>query len=127
MGVLAKRRNTADDRFTARPKGATQMIQTGVAVLEKDLPCPADCALSWIIWVALSPSIQASWTTRSGSPGATLDLHGLDRAVLGQDLDVVDFAIAVDPGFSTDDSALVLSFDHFYGLRQGGTTALGNH
>jgi len=42
-----KRRNTADDRFTARPKGATQMIQYGVAVLVKDMPFPADCALSW--------------------------------------------------------------------------------
>jgi hypothetical protein len=44
--VLAKRRNTADDRFTARPKGATRMIQYGVAVLEKGEPFPADCALS---------------------------------------------------------------------------------
>ncbi len=43
------------------------MIQTGVAVLEKDLPFPADCALSWIIWVALSPSIVPCWTTRLNS------------------------------------------------------------
>ena len=56
--TLAKRRNTADERFPARPKGATQMIQYGVAVLEKGLPFPADCALSWIIWVALNPSIS---------------------------------------------------------------------
>ncbi len=28
------------------------MIQYGVAVLAKDMPFPADCALSWIIWVA---------------------------------------------------------------------------
>ncbi len=28
------------------------MIQYGVAVLVKDMPFPADCALSWIIWVA---------------------------------------------------------------------------
>jgi len=34
--TFAKRRNTAGDCFTARPKGATQMIQYGVAVLEKD-------------------------------------------------------------------------------------------
>ncbi len=27
----------ANDGFTARPKGATQMIQCGVAVLEKEL------------------------------------------------------------------------------------------
>jgi hypothetical protein len=33
--ALAKRRNAADGRFPARPKGATQMIQSGVAVLEK--------------------------------------------------------------------------------------------
>jgi len=39
-GRLVKRRNTADDRFTARPKGATQMIQYGIAVLEKaTIPC----------------------------------------------------------------------------------------
>ncbi len=34
--VLAKRRNTADDCLTTRPKGATRMIQFGVAVLDKD-------------------------------------------------------------------------------------------
>ena len=44
--VLAKRRNTAEDRFTARPKGLTQLIHYGHAVLEKDPPFPADCALS---------------------------------------------------------------------------------
>ena len=60
-----KRRNTADDRFTARPKGATQMIQYGVAVLVKDMPFPADCALSWIIWVALNPSISP-WRSTNG-------------------------------------------------------------
>ena len=32
---LAKGRNAADGRFPARPKGAPQMIQSGVAALEK--------------------------------------------------------------------------------------------
>ena len=44
--VLAKRRNAADERFTARPKGAIQVIQYGVAALEKDSPFSSDCALS---------------------------------------------------------------------------------
>jgi hypothetical protein len=57
--VLAQRRNTANDRFTARPKGATQMLQYGVTALEKDKPFPADCVLSWTIWVALNPTLQA--------------------------------------------------------------------
>jgi hypothetical protein len=61
------------------------MIQYGVAVLEKGLPLfvpslgltatqlarkcfpeaffSADCALSWIIWVALYPSILGGWST----------------------------------------------------------------
>jgi len=52
--VLAQRRNTANDRFTARPKGATQMPQYGVAALEKDEPFPADCVFSWANWVALN-------------------------------------------------------------------------
>ena len=47
--ALAKRRNTADDGFPARPQEATQMSQSGVAALEKGLPFSADCALSWII------------------------------------------------------------------------------
>jgi len=55
--VLAQRRNAANDRFTARPKGATQMSQYGVAVLEKDMPFPADYVLSWTIWVALNPTL----------------------------------------------------------------------
>ncbi len=33
--ALAQRRNTAGDRFPARPQGAFQRIQSGVAVLEK--------------------------------------------------------------------------------------------
>ena len=40
--ALAKRRNTAGGRFPARPKGAPQRIQSGVAVLEKGttaIPC----------------------------------------------------------------------------------------
>jgi len=51
--VLAKRRNAADNRFPARPKGANQMIQGGVTALEKDQPFPSNCALPWIIWLAL--------------------------------------------------------------------------
>ncbi len=77
--VLAKRRNTADDRFTTRPKGVTRMIQYGVAALVKDMPsqvvfcamptgkhengATTDYALSWIIWVALNPSNHPCWTT----------------------------------------------------------------
>ncbi len=34
--VLGKRRNTANDRFPARPKGAKQMTQYGVTALNKD-------------------------------------------------------------------------------------------
>jgi hypothetical protein len=33
------------------------MLQYGVAVLEKDMPFPVNCALSWNIWVALNPTI----------------------------------------------------------------------
>ena len=57
--VLAQRRNAADDHITARPKGATQMPQYGVAALEKDMPFPAFCVLSWTIWVALNPTPEA--------------------------------------------------------------------
>ena len=53
--VLAKRRNTTDDRFPTRPKGGTQMFQYSVAVLEKDAPFSAACALLWNIWVPLNP------------------------------------------------------------------------
>lgn len=55
--VLAKSWNTAVGRFMARPKGATRIIQYGVTALENGMPFPAACALSWIIWVTLSPSI----------------------------------------------------------------------
>ncbi len=35
--ALAKRRNTAGDRFPARLEGVSQKIQSGVAVLEKGI------------------------------------------------------------------------------------------
>jgi hypothetical protein len=56
--VLVERCNAASDCFTTRPKGATHMIQSGVAVLEKGMPFPAGRALTCIIWVALNPSIS---------------------------------------------------------------------
>jgi len=35
------------------------MPQYGVAALEKDMPFPADCVLSWTIWAALNLTLQA--------------------------------------------------------------------
>ena len=55
--VLDQRRNTANDRFPVRPKGAKQMIQYGVTALNKDMPLSAVCALSWFICLALNMSI----------------------------------------------------------------------
>jgi len=55
--VLAKRRNTANMRFTARPKGAIQICQYFVTILEKGMPFSVDCASSWQIWMALNPSL----------------------------------------------------------------------
>jgi len=51
-------RNTANEHFPIRPKGATQKTQYGVAGLEKDMPFSAVCALSWVIWAALNMSIS---------------------------------------------------------------------
>jgi hypothetical protein len=56
--VLGKRRNTANERFPARPKGAKQMTQYGVTALNKDQPLSAVCALSWIICLALKMVIS---------------------------------------------------------------------
>jgi len=54
----SKEHNNADDGFLAGPKGASQMGQYCVAVLEKGMPFPADCALAWPIWDALNPKIS---------------------------------------------------------------------
>jgi len=55
--AISREHNKADDRFLAGPKGAPQIVQCGVAVLVKDMPFPADCALPWPIWDALNPKI----------------------------------------------------------------------
>jgi len=47
--VLSKRRNEADGRFPVRPKGAIQMTQYCVTVLNKDMPLFSNYALSWVI------------------------------------------------------------------------------
>ncbi len=62
--VLAKRRNTANERFPARPKGAKQMTQYGVTALNKDQPLFADCVLSWIICLTLNMAISPFRSTR---------------------------------------------------------------
>ncbi len=56
--VLAQRRNTANDRFPARPKGGSQMSQYRVAALEKDMSFSAVCALSWNIWEPLNSQLS---------------------------------------------------------------------
>ncbi|MCH8173079.1 MAG: hypothetical protein IIA70_07210 [Proteobacteria bacterium] len=56
--VLAQRRNTANDRFPARPKGAKQMTQYGVTALNKGMPLSAVCVLSWVICLALNMAIS---------------------------------------------------------------------
>ena len=44
-GPITKRRNKADGRFVARPKGSPQIAHRCVATLDKDSPLPASCAL----------------------------------------------------------------------------------
>jgi hypothetical protein len=53
------------------------MIQYGVAVLEKGLPFPADCALSWIIRVALNRQYHLEGVLgKRGHSGSTPVLPG---------------------------------------------------
>ncbi len=105
--VLAKGRNTADERFTTRPKGATRMIQYGVAALVKDMPFTADCALSWIIRVALNPSDLPGWTTSIPQPTA----YDLERAIPDQNWhwqpNAIDFSAA-------GDAAVILTYSAVY-------------
>ena len=61
----SREHNNADGCFLAGPKGASQIDQCRVAVLEKGMPFPADCALPWPIWDALHPSILSCSTTSS--------------------------------------------------------------
>jgi hypothetical protein len=56
--VNSREHNNADDCFLPGPKGASQIGQCRVAVLVKDMPFPADCALPWPIWDALHPKIS---------------------------------------------------------------------
>ena len=62
--VLAQRRNTANERFPARPKGALLMTQYGVTALNKDQPLFAVCVLSWIICLTLNMAISPLRSTR---------------------------------------------------------------
>ena len=57
---LAKRRNAADGGFTPRPKGARQMIQSGVAALAKDRAICGGRRLG-LNHLAGSESIISSW------------------------------------------------------------------
>ena len=59
----SREHNNADGCFLAGPMGAPQIGQCGVAVLVKGMPFPADCALPWLIWDALNPSILSCSTT----------------------------------------------------------------
>ena len=43
--ALVKRRNKANDHFTSRPEGASQVTWHRVAALEKDMPFPAGLRL----------------------------------------------------------------------------------
>ncbi|MCU7804432.1 MAG: hypothetical protein KZQ92_23010 [Candidatus Thiodiazotropha sp. (ex Lucinoma borealis)] len=54
----SREHNNADGRFLAGPKGVPHIIQCGVAVLEKGMPFPADCALPWMMWGTLHPKLS---------------------------------------------------------------------
>ncbi len=46
--TLAKMRNTVNKYFSVRPKGPSQKTQFGVVTLEKGIPFPTGCALTWV-------------------------------------------------------------------------------
>ncbi len=77
--VLPKRCNAANDCFPARPEGVKQMLQSGVTVLNKDMPLIAVCALSWNIRFALIMPIPPFKSTRCpGTFGFALpSIHGM--------------------------------------------------
>jgi len=58
---LAKRRNNADERFTAHPKGVTQMIRSCVADLEKGAAIPCGLRLD-PNHLGGSASVIITWT-----------------------------------------------------------------
>ncbi len=63
--ALAKRRNAAGDRFPARPQGASQRVQSGVAVLEKGtmaIPCGLRLVLNPL---GRSASVIIAWIEHS--------------------------------------------------------------
>jgi hypothetical protein len=64
---LAGLRASTGGSVPTRPAGAPQIIQSGVAGLGKGMPFPVTCALSWIIWGTLNPSIDSGWSTGSSS------------------------------------------------------------
>ncbi len=75
------------------------MIQYGVAALEKDSPFPSDCALSWIISVALNPQISP-W--RSTSIIASMDSMPVEIYPVAAIRDIDRIAIEVEniPGYA---------------------------
>ena len=62
--VLPKRCNAVNDCFPVRPKGAKQMFQPGVTVLNKGMPLFTACALSWNICLALIMPLSPFRCTR---------------------------------------------------------------
>ena len=62
--VLPKRCNAANNCFPVRPKGAKQMFQSGVTVLNKGMPLFTACALSWNICLALIMPLSPFRCTR---------------------------------------------------------------
>jgi len=76
--VLSKRRNTADDRFPVRPKGANQTIQYCVTVLNKDLaiifkPC---LVLDRLVY---SEHVNSALSEHQSSPSKILSILSVSR------------------------------------------------
>ena len=60
---VSRERNNADGHVLAGPKGAHQTGQSGVAILGKGAPFPADCALLCPVWWTLHPKLSPGWST----------------------------------------------------------------
>ena len=76
--ALSKRCNTAGDRFPDRPKGANQMIQTGVTALTKGSTIAFELCLG-LAHLVYSEHVNSVLSEHQSSPSRILSILSVSR------------------------------------------------
>ena len=98
---VSREHNNTDGRVPTGPRGVREIGQSGVAVLGKAMPFPADCALPWSVWRTLHFKLSPGWST-------DFDREQIQVSVLFQAQDILENALRIRINVDTRTCCIII-------------------